>query len=892
MRARQLIAMTRDSIREMATRWSWFALPCFAFHFIVTSRDLGVRGTPVVATTGRVLAAFYELPPPFVLGIFLFAVLAAGEVVWRERDANMQALTDAAPVPIWVRFAGKLLGLWTVIVVLHALLMLTDIAIQVRHGWYDFDFALYFQVLFGLQLIAPLLFALLALSVHVLVNQKHVGHLVVLAGFAGASAVAQTLGIEHPLLLPFGMPGWRHSPISGFDPYVAPFLWFRAYWTAFALLLAIVAGLFWVRGVKPGFRERVSLARRRFRGRTALAAAAVLALVLGLGGFIFYNTNILNEYRGSDEESRRQAEYERRYARHEGAPQPQLTATKLDVELYPGRREADIRGVYTLVNRTPRPIDTIHVAVSSDVETGEIDFGRPARAALRDDELGHRTYVLAQPLQPGQSLPMSWQVRYDPRGFPARVPMQIHTDVVRNGTFIQMHDWMPLIGYQTFRELNTAVERKEHGLPARRDDARSLDNLAARRDPAGKELFALDVTVGTAANQTAVAPGELRRTWTRDGRRYFHYASPPIGLGYAIFSAEYAVRKARWRDVDLEVFHHPAHTRNLQRQLRAMELSLEQYTRRFGPYPYKVLRMIEYTRKDGGAHSAHANIWFSELFPLLDPSRDKRKFDLPFAVVAHEVAHQFQVSPARVEGRALLSESFAWYAAMGVIEQQYGPEHLSNFLGFMRRDYLDPRSRADVPLLRATDWFVAYRKGPFAMYALREYIGQEQVDLAWRRLIAQHASNQPPFATSLELLRELRLVTPAPLRPLLTDLLERNTFWELKASEATAQPLPNGQWQVTLDVVARKVVVDEEGLETNIPMNDLVEIGVFGPPGSKPLHLAMHRIHTGPQTITVTVPRQPAQAGIDPRHLLIDVEPWDNVLAVSGPSGSKKAGPR
>jgi hypothetical protein len=173
------------------------------------------------------------------------------------------------------------------------------------------------------------------------------------------------------------------------------------------------------------------------------------------------------------------------------------------------------------------------------------------------------------------------------------------------------------------------------------------------------------------------------------------------------------------------------------------------------------------------------------------------------------------------------------------------------------------------------------------MYALREYVGQEKVDLAWRRLIAKHASHEPPFATSLDLYRELREVTPDSQQSLLADLLERNTFWELKTSRATARQTPAGAWQVSVDVVARKVVVDERGAETNVPMNDPIEIGVFAP-GGKPLFLAMHRVRTGPQTITFTVAKRPARAGIDPRHLLIDVEPNDNVVEVGEGSRSKK----
>ena len=41
----------------------------------------------------------------------------------------------------------------------------------------------------------------------------------------------------------------------------------------------------------------------------------------------------------------------------------------------------------------------------------------------------------------------------------------------------------------------------------------------------------------------------------------------------------------------------------------------------------------------------------------------------------------------------------------------------------------------------------------------------------------------------------------------------------------------------------------------------------------------MHRIRSTEQTITVTVPREPARAGIDPYHLL-DWEMDDNIKEV------------
>jgi hypothetical protein len=880
-RVRQTLVIIRDSLREV-TGWAWLLVPFFVLQVTGTlnlTENMGA-GTMVLPTTDIVLTPIDEDAPPLFLALLMFPVIIAGEMIWRERDANMNALADAAPVPDGVRFLGKVLGLWLVFVALYALEMIAGMTAQVIRGFYDFDLPVYFQII-GLRVAQALVFSLFALSIHVLVNHKYVAHLLTLLVIVGPRLIAEILRVEHPLLILGYEPTWRHSPISGFGPYLGPLLWFRLYWAAWVLLLALVARLFWVRGVERSLGERVRLARSRFEGGMASGVVAAMTLVLLVGGFVFYNTNVLNAYERREEGPNRLAAYERTYGRYRDVAQPEMVVTELNVELYPDRREADIRGVHHLMNRTSQPIDTIHVALSPEVETGEIELGRPAQAAVIDNELWHHIYVLDEPLQPGDSVRMSWQVRHAPRGFSAG---GISTAVVRNGSFFVLASWMPVIGYQRGRELSAPGDRRAHGLPER-PAIRSLDDVAARSDRYGMDRVALDITIGTSAAQIAVAPGELRRTWSQDGRAYFHYVTDaPVGVEHAIFSADYVVRRARWGDVALEVYHHPEHTQNVERIIRGMQASLEQMTQRFGPYPYKVLRFIEYPGAGGSLHATTGAIWYLELFSLFDPDNEPRGIDLPFGVVGHEVAHQFQPVPASVEGRSLLSESFAWYAALGVIEQEYGAEHFARFLGFMREAYLDPRSRADVPLLRASDFFLGYRKGPFAMFALQEYVGRDSVDLAWRRLRERHASGEPPYATSLDLYRELRAVTPDSLQGLLADLIERNTFWELQTTRAAAARQTAGEeWQVTLDVSARKVVVDTAGVETEMPMDDWIEIGVFAPAEEgevlgRPLHLEMHRIRGGQQMITIMVPERPARAGIDPRHLLIDDAPGDNVV--------------
>jgi ABC-2 type transport system permease protein len=879
---RQTFAIAWQSFRGMVTGWGGLALAILPVDLALFGTALMEHlGIPLVPTTAYITD--YLANPQDLIWLLppLLIVLFAGELVWRDREALFSEIMDAAPVPDWVSFVGKLLGLSLVIVVLQALLMAAAMLVQARLGYFRFEPGLYAQILFGFQLADYLLFILLALAVHALVNHKYAGHGALLLAY-GLTAFGPELGIEHSLLMYGSDPGWAYSDMRGFSPFLAPFVWFKLYWAAWALLLAVAARLFWARGKEPGLGARMKWAGRRLTRATVSAAIAAAGLILTLGGFIFYNTNVLNAFHTASEALERRAEYERRYGQYNGIPQPQVTGTSLHVEIHPHRQAVDIRGTYHLVNRSAVAVDAVHVATAPDIETRAIRFDRPARCVLADGELGHRIYALGRPLQPGDSLRLRFEVHSVSRGFPNR---GVDASVVPNGTYFVQQEWLPAIGYQSDRELQNAGDRRAHRLAAR-PEVPSLDDVQARQKRAGGQRMAFEAVVGTDEGQVAVAPGRLRRTWTDNRRRYFHYVTDaPIRKDYAFFSAAYAVHEARWNDVSIQIFHHPDHAWNLDRKVRSVQASLDYYVKHFGPYPHGQIRLVEHPGHALTLHAFPINISYQEGFSLLSPPEGPEALDFPFAVVAHEVAHQWwgnQVTPALVEGAPLLTESLAWYSAMAVVEETYGPEHLDRFLRLMRRAYLTPQARAGVPLLRATDWFQAYRKGPFAMYALREHVGKERINAALRRLLQKHGSGEPPLPTSRDLYRELQAVTPDSLRGLLADLFEANTYWELAVEKVTAQPAATGSWQVTLDVQARKVVVDSAGVETPVPMDEWVEVGVFAPTEQgaefgETLYLQKHRIRSGEQTITVTVPREPSDAGIDPYHLLIEIERFDNV---------------
>ena len=203
----------------------------------------------------------------------------------------------------------------------------------------------------------------------VLANNKFLGYLLTMAWLVASLIGFELLHWDHHLYNYGTAPELPYSDLNGFGHFLAARLWFDAYWAFLAVALLVVAALFWVRGTGPSWGERRREARRRFR--PALRAMLLLSLLgfVACGAWIFYNTNVLNRYRSSDQLTRLRADYEKKYARYKDLPQPRITAVQADVDIHPYRRRLEIRGHYTLVNKTAAPIDTLHVNTDTDIPT-------------------------------------------------------------------------------------------------------------------------------------------------------------------------------------------------------------------------------------------------------------------------------------------------------------------------------------------------------------------------------------------------------------------------------------------------------------------------------------------------------------------------------------------
>lgn len=239
----------------------------------------------------------------------------------------------------------------------------------------------------------------------------------------------------------------------------------------------------------------------------------------------------------------------------------------------------------------------------------------------------------------------------------------------------------------------------------------------------------------------------------------------------------------------------------------------------------------------------------------------------------------------------MLIESMAQYSAFMVMEKEFGREQMRRLLAYELDRYLSGRANErinEMPLMLVENQaYVHYCKGSLVMYALRDYLGEEAFNAAVRKFVKATAYQDPPYTNSLEFLDHVREVMPENLRYLIEDMFETITLYDNRAEEATFTRTDDGRYEVNLVYQSRKMRADGQGVETEIDHNDWIEIGVFGETdagGEKSettLHLEKHRLNSGISEIEILVDEEPVRAGIDPRNLLIDRVPGDNIRTIS-----------
>jgi aminopeptidase N len=267
-------------------------------------------------------------------------------------------------------------------------------------------------------------------------------------------------------------------------------------------------------------------------------------------------------------------------------------------------------------------------------------------------------------------------------------------------------------------------------------------------------------------------------------------------------------------------------------------------------------------------------------------------------VTAHEIAHQWwahQVLGADVQGSTMLSESFASYSSLLVMEKIYGPEQVRKFLNQERDRYLQGRLGENVgeqPLDRVENQqYIHYQKGAMVLYRLKTEIGAEKLNRALKLFIERYKFKAAPYPRSTDFLSILRTEAGPEHAALISDLFEKITLYELKAKSAKVTKRPDGKYDVAIEVEAKKFYADGKGVQTDAPMAENVAVGAFTGDPTDPkfdrtqvLTYDLRPLKTGTQTVTLTTDKPPKFVAVDPYSIWIDRDDKDNVIPVEPPA--------
>ncbi|WP_299016695.1 M1 family aminopeptidase [uncultured Polaribacter sp.] len=862
-----------------------------------------IFGTKTLPVTWQMLTG----GATFTLIINLCTFLYAGMLIQRARTVKMNHLVDSTPIPNWALLFSKFIAILKMQLVLLAVIMVAGILFQTYKGFYDYEIMHYVKELFGLKFLNYAVWAFLAIFIQTLFKNQYLGFFVLLI-LTIVIPLSSLIGIELAVFKYNEGPGFSYSDMNGYGSALPRYLWYKLYWILGGTLLLILSLLMWVRGIPNNFSERLSIATKRFKLPQIAAFSLFFIAFLSLGVTIYQATKSDSKNSSSKQAELDAVKWEKTYKKFENYKQPRIVGVVANMDIFPKKRTYKASAVFKMVNKTNKAIDSVFLNHNS-LET-TFEFNKPNNLVLEDTVFHFDIYQLEQKLQPGDSLELSVTIKSkENTTFRRRSPVRENGTFINNGIF-------PSLGYSSVGELRDDKTREKYDLPKNNlrphpSDSTALGNTYISKD---SDWIDFEATVSTSEDQIAIAPGYLQKEWVKDGRKYFHYKMDSKILNfYAFNSARYEVKKEKWNGISLEIYYHKPHTYNLDRMMKGMKASLQYNAEHFSPYQHRQARIIEFPRTGGTFAQAFANtIPFSEGFGFIADVDEENEdgVDYPFAVTAHEVAHQWwahQVIGADVLGATMLSESLSEYVSLKVLEHQHGKEKMRKFLKQSLDAYLMQRTfetKREKPLMyNDGQGYIRYQKGSLVFYALSDYIGEKKLNGALKKYVEKVAFQEPPYTTSIEMVDYIRKVTPDSLQYVIKDMFETITLYKNRIVDVKSTALENGKYKVDIEFEVSKYRNDEKGKKfygeqvgdtlsyqtekmnkplLSVPLADYIDLGIFteeeidGKKKEKQLYFKKHKITTINNKVSIIVDEKPTEVGIDPYNKLIDTKSDDN----------------
>ncbi|MEM9141535.1 MAG: hypothetical protein AAGA86_01020 [Bacteroidota bacterium] len=723
-------------------------------------QNLFVNATYYIGPTVALTSTMTLFRVSFGVFIMILIMIWAGELFFKDRTVKIHSITDTLPVPVWVTQFARFLAMVGMAFLMALSFTLIGIGIQLFLGGashIDLGLYIYDNMGYNWGWLSYVLWIALVFFIAGLTANRFLTH-VLCVGLFFLMIMAFELGLAERTLYAYaGTPGLEdYSEVSQYGIWYTSALWYFLMWLALATAFVLLGIYFWKRGTAARWKEKLSLKGTQLAWGGKLATLLALVGFVALQSFIVQQVGLSNSFQLSAEEEQEKADYEKKYGYLEEKAQPKYTHLNLKFDYYPEERKADYEAEILLTNPHQEPIDSLFLNFESSITIGALWTKEVSLEAVQRDSVHLlNVYQLPKTLLPNDSIWITLKAQKAYHGF-TQSGSEPQPDLMYNGSFGSIQDFLPIIGYHSESELDENRSRQDQGLE-------TLDSrMAPTTDAKGlqRNIYASDahrvtaeITLSTSEDQIPLAPGALKEQWSENGRNYRTYqVSKGTPFNWHLASGRFTENDSKVDGVAVRIMPYTEHPFNTELYEEAIHEAIRFTKRHLGGYPYPEVRLFEipYYQEDFNTYANSIAISEKEGW-YADTSHIKERAYI-FQSTASQIFTQWiqeNMDIADVQGGYMLATALPEALGLLLTREKLGEEALETILKkkhdfYAKEKNNEPNTEPPLRYADGIDYLEAH-KGAEVLYEAITHVGTARFMSVLQHYVARHAGERLTF---------------------------------------------------------------------------------------------------------------------------------------------------
>ncbi|WP_435260909.1 hypothetical protein [Tenacibaculum sp. nBUS_03] len=669
--------------------------------------------------------------------ILILIMIWSGEIFFKDRVVHIHTITDTLPVPVWVTQISRFIAISGMSLILSLCFTVIGMGIQIVQGGVELielDLYLYDNLGYNWGWLSYLLWIALVFFLSGLTGNRFLTHVLSIGSFF-FMILSFELGLAEQTIFAYaGTPGLEdYSEISNYGIWYTSAIWYFLMWLALAVVFVLLGIYFWQRGTTRKWKDKLRFKDKQLSFGGKLISLVALIVFFTIQSFIVKQVELSESFQLSFEEEEEQADYEKKYGYLKNKIQPKYANIDLVFDFYPEERKAKYTANMLLVNTSKKPIDTLFLNYKTAIYIKKLQInGGDLKLLFEDKTHDIKAYQLPEKMAPSDSVFIVLKAQKKHKGF-TQSGEEPQPDLMYNGSFGNIHDFLPIIGYNEEKELKENRKRMDQGLSlldarmAKTTDIKSLNQSIYASDAnrvTGK------ITISTSENQVPLAPGKMINKWTKNNRNYRTYSiTKGVPFNWYLGSGHYKEYISKNEETTLKIYASPKHQFNIKLYQKALRASINFVSKNLGNYPFKEIRLHEipyyqdkfYTYANSIAVSEKEG-WYADITNIKERSYIFQS--VTSQVITHWIQENMHIS--NVRGGNMLSKALPEALGLILLKKTLGNEALEHILKKKKDFYAKEKNNEanTEPILLYADnmEYLEPNKGALILFKTIEYL--------------------------------------------------------------------------------------------------------------------------------------------------------------------------